>query len=461
MTNIESPTKVRPAGLLPKGQNLAWGVGSLGTITMISALSGLYLFFLVGVIKMPPALAGLLIFISKIVDMISDPAMGWISDRTNTRWGRRRPYMFFASFACPIALIFLFSVPSGLSPFATSVYVEVGLIFYALALTAFNVPYLAMPAEMTDDYHERSNIMSYRAVFLVGGSFVGSAVAGLILKTYGGGPEAYRIVGYFVAFVTFAAMMVAVLGTRKAKFTTYTRPTIPTINQIKIFLANKPFLVLGGVKAIQFLQISAGGAVTLFFFVNVLQKDEGLLFPFGLAVILGSVLSLRFWLPVIQRFGKRETFIAALLVQAALYLSWLAATNTEPLWLFMMRAACLGAVSGAVLICGQSMITDTIEYDRRLSGINREGTYSAVFSFVEKSMHAAGPLVVGLLLAWFGFDQSIARGQPQPESAQFAITFGQAILPALCSLSMAVGLIFYSLSEDKLKATKLHDLGQQ
>lgn len=458
---METPVKAVSGSLLPKGQNLAWGFGSLGTITMISAISSLYLFFLVSIVNIPIVLAGLLITVSKIIDMISDPAMGWISDRTNTRWGRRRPYMFFASFACAAALVFLFSIPTGLGVTATAVYVEIGLIFYALALTAFNVPYLAMPAEMTDDYHERSNIMSYRAAFLVGGSFVGSAIAGLILKTYDGGAEAYRIVGYFVAVVTLIAMLIATLGTGKAKFTTFTRPTIPSINQVKLFLANKPFLVLGGVKAIQFLQISAGGAVTLFFFVNVLQKDEGLLFPFGIAVISGSVLSLRFWLPIIRRFGKRETFIVALFFQALIYLSWLLATNTEPLWLFMIRAFCLGTMSGATLICGQSMITDTMEYDRRLSGINREGTYSAVFSFIEKSMHAAGPLVVSLLLAGLGFDQSIPRGQPQPESAQFAISFGQAILPALCSAGMAFGLFFYSLSEEKLKATTLHDLGQR
>ena len=143
-------------GFLPNPINLAWGVGSLGTITMINSVASLYLFYLVGVVKISPALAGALIFASKIVDMVSDPAMGWISDRTNTRWGRRRPYMFIASLACPIAMIMLFSVPTESGAVSIPVYVELSLVFFALALTAFNVPYLAMPAEMTDNYHERS-----------------------------------------------------------------------------------------------------------------------------------------------------------------------------------------------------------------------------------------------------------------------------------------------------------------
>lgn len=428
---------------------------------MISALSSLYLFFLVSIVGMSPALAGFLIFISKIVDMVSDPVMGWVSDRTNTRWGRRRPYMFVASFACALALIMLFSVPTESPNFPVAIYVEFALIFYALALTTFNVPYLAMPAEMTNDYHERSNLMSYRAVFLVGGSFMGSAVAGALLKTFGGGPDAYRIVGFVLAGVTLLTMLVSVIGTRNAQFTTFTRPSIPPLNQIKLFFVNKPFLVLGGIKAIQFLQLAAGGAVTLFFFVNILQKDEGLLFPFGIAVTIGSVLSLRLWLPVIKKFGKREVFFAALLLQSLVYLSWLLASPSEPLIVFMVRAFLLGSMSGATLICGQSMITDTIEYDRRLSGVNREGMYSSVFSFVEKSMHATGPLIVGVLLAWFGFDPSIPRGEPQPESAQTAIWIGQAWLPALCTAAMALGLLFYNLDEKKLKRTKVHPLGEQ
>lgn len=428
---------------------------------MISALSSLYLFFLVGVVGMSPALAGLLIFISKIVDMVSDPVMGWVSDRTNTRWGRRRPYMFVASFACALALILLFSVPTNSSNFPIAFYVEFALIFYAIALTAFNVPYLAMPAEMTNDYHERSNLMSYRAVFLVGGGFMGAAVAGALLKTLGGGADAYRTVGYVLAGVTFLAMFISVIGTKSAQFTTYQRPSIPAWNQIKLFFVNKPFLVLGGIKAVQFLQLSAGGAVTLFFFVNILQKDEGLLFPFGVAVTTGSILSLRLWLPIIKKYGKREVFFAALLLQMLVHLSWLLASPAEPLFIFVLRAFAVGAIGGALLICGQSMITDTIEYDRRLSGVNREGMYSSVFSFLEKSMHAVGPLIIGLLLTGLGFDPSIARGEAQPESAQNAIWIGKAWLPALCSAVMALGLLLYNLDEKKLKSAKVHPLGEQ
>lgn len=441
-----------------KGEHLAWGVGSLGSITMISAVSSLYLFFLISVIGLEPSLAGTLIFASKIVDMLSDPLMGWISDRSNTRWGRRRPYMFVGSFACGLSMLLIFSVPATPGTVSTIVFVELSLIFYALSLTAFNVPYLAMPAEMCSDYNERSTLMSYRAFFLVGGSFVGAAVAGKIITYFGSGADAYFRAGCFLGIVAFMSMMTTVLGTRSSTYTKYERSSVPTLNQFKLFLVNKPFLILGGVKAVQFLQLAIGSAVTLFFFINILQKDEGMLLPFGLAVSAGSVASIRLWLPIIRTLGKRNTFLFAVMLQCLLLLSWLLATPAEPLWVFMLRAALQGACGCGVLVCSQSMIVDTIDYDRRLSGINREGMFSSVFSFIEKSTHAAGPLIVGLILSAFGFDQTLPRGAPQPETARDAIVIGKAVLPAACSLIMAAGIWFYDLTEEKLEAASTHGL---
>ena len=458
VSDSASANRSQPATRGFKGEHLAWGVGSLGSITMISSVSSLYLFFLVSVVKMSPVLAGSLIFASKIVDMVSDPFMGWLSDRSNTRWGRRRPYMFGAAFACGAAMLLIFMLPiEGVGPSA-AVQVEMGLIFYALALTAFNVPYLAMPAEMCADYNERSTLMSYRAFFLVAGSFVGAAVAGQIIKYFGGGADAYLRAGAFLGLVAFISMLTAVVGTRHSSYTEYQRSSIPPLNQMKLFLVNQPFLVLGGVKAVQFLQLATSSAVSLFFFVDILQKDEGMLLPFGLAVSAGSVASIRLWLPIAQTMGKRNTFMLAVALQSLVHLSWLLATPAEPLWVFMLRAALMGACGCGVLVCSQSMIVDTIDYDRRLSGMNREGVFSAVFSFIEKSTHAAGPLVVGILLSVFGFDSSIPRGMPQPDSAMSAIVIGMAVLPAACSLIMAIGIWFYDLSEDKLASARIHDL---
>ena len=228
---------------------------------------------------------------------------------------------------------------------------------------------------------------------------------------------------------------------------------MPLKEQVIFFLVNKPFMVLGGIKVVQFLQLAAGGTSTFFFFVQVLQKGEQALFPFGIAYMGASLLSIRPWLMLINRFGKKEIFMFGLILQSMAFLSWVLATPTEPDWLLYLRAAALGGTISGIVICGQSMVLDVIEYDRRISGLNREGVASAAFSFLEKTMYAAGPLLIGALLTIYGFDNSLPRDAAQPESALFAMTLGMAWIPGLCSLVMFVGLLFYDLDEQKIAET--------
>ena len=140
-------------------------MGAMGTGVMIGALTGYGLYYMTNYLGIAAGVAGSLIGLSKFFDMISDPVMGQISDRTETKWGRRRPYLMVGAIACPLALLLLFHVPAFENNTTTVAVIFFVLLLYAAAFTSFNVPYFAMPAEMTSNYLERTVIMSQRIFF--------------------------------------------------------------------------------------------------------------------------------------------------------------------------------------------------------------------------------------------------------------------------------------------------------
>ena len=147
-----------PAGpsQLPFRIVFGWGLGTLGVAVLFNATSFLLLRFLTDFAGLAAAAAGLAIALSKVYDAITDPVMGVVSDRTRTPWGRRRPYLFLGGLACGAAFALLFHAPALGGGEASLALVFLLLLVYATAYTVFNVPYLAMPAEMTDSYHERT-----------------------------------------------------------------------------------------------------------------------------------------------------------------------------------------------------------------------------------------------------------------------------------------------------------------
>ena len=174
-THQEIPLKLR----------LSWGLGSLGTIAYLNVVTALVLVYLTTVMKIEPGVAGLLVFVARIFDAICDPLMGWLTDRTRTRWGRRRPYLLLGAVVCAVSLPLVYSQHLLIGTFDPALVALVALMLYSLGFTIFNVPYLTMPVEMTADRMQRLGIMGYRSVFMMIGSVIGSAIAPLIVEKLG------------------------------------------------------------------------------------------------------------------------------------------------------------------------------------------------------------------------------------------------------------------------------------
>jgi len=427
-----------------------WGLGTMATTTMLNGVSVVLLYFLVTYVKVEPVLAGALMFGSKILDVVTDPPMGIISDRTRSRLGRRRPWLLGASFFCGLSFAMLFNVPeSGIG--TTVVFVGAALALYALAYTAFQVPYMAMPAEMTDDYHQRTKVMSWRVVFMTLGNMIGAGGVPALAEQFGADRHAYGTMGLIVGGFIFLVMLSCFLLTRDARRTEPDSGTrISLGRQLSWLASNRPLLLLMGTKVAIYVGLASNIAVAMFFFSGVLKFGGKML---GLFLALQAITSIA-CLPlagwISKRIGKRAAYVAALVGFCGMVLTWLFATPDEPMAIFLARALLLGMFAAGAHLYGQSMLMDTFAWDYKLTGVRREGVLSAAFSFVEKACMALGPLIIGALFSSMGFDKDLPPTAEQSPSAVLAMYLGFVFIPVGMQVISITLLMFYRLTEKDL-----------
>ena len=427
-----------------------WGFGSMATATMLNAPTAALLFFLVTIIKLDPLIVGILIAVGKLIDVLTDPPIGALSDRTRTRFGRRRPWLLGSSLVCGIAFAALFNLPQ-LSVTGTYIYVGLALAFYAIAYTSFQVPYMAMPTEMTDDYHQRTKIMSWRVVFMSLGNLLGGGMFAAAAKNLGGDEAGYGLAAVYFGIFISAAMFATFFMTAGTRQTVAVKGQNETSlrQHFAWLIENKPLVILVSAKIATYLGVFASLTTALFFFKGVLQLDERsffLVFAVQMAVTI-LFMPVCNWLS--KQIGKKPAYILSLVGFCAVLASWLLAVPNEPTPLLIARAILLGMFGAGAHLYGQSMLIDTFALDYRITGQRREGILSASFSFVEKACAALSPLIVGALLAGMGFDKELPVDQ-QPESALQAIYIGYIFIPIACQAVVIFLLKFYHLTERDL-----------
>jgi GPH family glycoside/pentoside/hexuronide:cation symporter len=446
MTNASTaaPAAV-PDSRVPTRIAASWGAGTFGTMTILNGIATLLLFYLVSVVKLEPFVAGALVFGAKLLDVFVSPPMGVLSDRTRSRWGRRRPYLLGASFLCGLSFALLFSVPGATAPAATYAWVCFSLLLYVVSYTAFQVPYMAMPAEMTDDYHERTRVMTWRVGFMTIGNMMGFAGCPALVKAFGDDRHAYSQMGWTVGALICVAMLVAFLGTRGARETRSEGTPTSLLGELPSIAANRPLMLMIGVKVVLYAGIASFTAVMLFFVSSVLKKDATALAVFGVSSALATLafIPVQSWLS--RRMDKRNAYCLSLFGYSLTMLTWLAADPAEPLWVFALRSGVQGALNAGLFLHSNSMLADTFAYDHQLSGRRREGLLSAAFAFVEKISLAFGPLIIGALLSSMGFDKDLAPQADQSASAVEAMWIGFLWIPIASQLASLVLMSFYRL----------------
>ncbi|MFA9432083.1 MFS transporter [Egicoccus sp. AB-alg2] len=428
---------------LSRGTYLGYGVGSVGT-GIFSTVPGLLLLtFLVRQLQVPAALAGLVILVPRLWDVVTDPFVGSLSDRTRGRWGPRRPWLLAGALTLPVAFALLFRVPE-LSGRSAAWYVLGVYVLGTTAFTVFQVPYVAMPAEMTQDYHERTTIISWRIALLTVGILVAGGLAPEIVAAGGGGRDGYALMGLAVGAVLFVALSACFLGTRRAPVIEPVEATAPFRAQLRAAAGNRAFFVLLGCFVVQALGIGAMLAGVDFFAAYVLG-DAGQTSILFACLVGPALVTMPLWTWVGRRFGKRTGYVACSTVFALGGLS-LVTASPDRLWLVYMQVFVMGTAYAGTQLFPFAMLPDAISLDTARTGLHRAGAFTGIWTAGEKGGMAIGPALYALILAATGFLETEGGTiVQQPASALTGVLVGFTVVPALLVLGGLVFLRRYDL----------------
>jgi Na+/melibiose symporter-like transporter len=450
----ESGHEAPHSGAAPQGADLrvrlqvAYGTGSLFTSIFGTLPQVVLLFYMTSVLGITPALAGAVVLVPKLFEVVFDPLLGLWSDSLRSPWGRRRPLMAAGVVGIALSMPWLFNPVVYEDSSATALHV--GLVFFActLAYSLFFVPYLSLPTEMTDRPDVRTRLMAWRIGFLSAGVLTAGAGAPWIVKWAGSGLHGYAVMGWIFTAICVLAMVIALAGTAKARLASPNTHSLGIVQQLRLVRANRPFVLLAAAYGLQVCGQGAFAASLPYFIAHVLQRPPQTAGVFFLCVTGTALIVLAPWVMAARRLSKRTAYLWASAVYASASLWAWTYSSTTDLAVMLLGFVVLGIGFGGMELFSHAMLPDAAEEDRAHSGMNREALFSGVWIATEKLGFALGAGVVAALLHWGHYQ--VAGGQAltalQPDSAVTAIRIAAAAVPAAMFLLSMPLIARYALT---------------
>lgn len=436
---------------LSVGQKAGWGLADMGIVVFVIVKQLLVLSFLTNYLNVPVGIAGLLTTSVLIFDIITDPIIGYLSDRTHSRWGRRVPWMVIGALILSGGIIGLFGVPQSLSLFGTIIWVGG---FFALATVGFTmvaIPYGATAGEMTQDPKERSTMMGFRMAFASVGILLGGAV---IPQLAGGTRDGHFIAAIYVAPIIILSIWGSLWSTRTAP-----RILSPSARGFMstwlLVFKNKPFVILVclyGIMTLAIALITAGlpfAAIYLIFdsgnsLLSPASSALGILSLLFACFVFGSILSQAFWVWMSARLGKVSALIFGLVIYIILLIAIFVSLPSVDIMLIAILFVVAGMTNGAYQQIPWAIYPDLMDITRSESGDAIEGAFSAIWLFGQKVANAIAPLILSLILALFGWRESGEGFTDQVPEALRALQNSITILPAFILALAILGLFYFS-----------------
>lgn len=414
---------------------LAYGVGDIGFSLTDTTLGVLFFIFLLDVAGLDPFKASLAIWVGRSWDWINDPLIGYIADRTRTRWGRRRPYLLFGFIPFGFSFAMMWSTPSFENQWALMAYYAVVYFIYDAMFTLVSMPYVALTPELTQDYDERTSLTSYRMAFSLIGGLVAFVVPLMIIGSLEpGNANRVQTMGIIFGIISALPLLFTFFGTReKEEYASQPQPGLR--EQFRAVRGNRPFWFAAGVFLFTWTAVEIIQNLLLLFLKYHMKLEAESEIVAG-AVFVTALIVLPFWVWISQKTDKRVSYIYGMLFFILVMIT-LGFLDSSLGFSVVIALACFAGIGvSAVHVLTWAMIPDAVEVDELESGARHEGMYYALVTLLRKMASSIFIPMIGLVLGWTGY---VSNSAQQPESAIWAI---RILIGPVASLFLLGGILF-------------------
>lgn len=430
---------------LSRRTKLMYGAGDTGFSLTSTIIGAYFLIFMTDVVGVAPGIAAIAIFIGRSWDYINDPLFGHLSDRTRSRWGRRRPYLLFGALPYALAFTMLWFRPPFESPFLLAAYYALAYVLYDTAATAIYMPYFALTPELTEDYDERTSLTTYRMFFSIFGSLLAFTVPLLIVGSFTpeNGPRVLLMAAIF-GVASALPMFLVFFGTRERReFMVQERPDFR--ESLQAAFRNRPFVFGLVIYLLTWITVDILQTSLLFFIKYVVQREaqNDLIMA---TIFVTAILALPLWNRASARWNKRWAYVAGISFWAVVQIALITLGPAAPLSLLLLMCVLAGIGVAAAHVLPWSILPDAIEWGEMQTGERHEGMFYSLVMLMHKVSASLAVPAVGLILQFTNYMPNAAQ---QPSSALMGIRIVIGPIPALLLCAGILFAILYPLGREE------------
>ncbi len=440
-------------------EKIGYGFGDFASSMFWKLFTMYLLFFYTDVFGISAAMVGTMFLVTRVFDGLNDPIMGIIADRTNTKWGKFRPYLLWMAIPFAVVGVFTFTVPN-FDPSGKLIYAYITYTLMMIVYTAVNVPYASLLGVMTSNIKERTSLATYRFIFAFAGSILVLAFAeplvSIFSKTNTVGIE-NQAKGWQYTAIIFAAIAAILFYftflLTKERITPSKEQKTNLKADLKNLAKNKPwFILLGaGVCALIFNSLRDGS--TIYYFKYYFENQDAFKLPVlniditysTLYLVLGqaaNILGVILAKPISAKMGKKYTFFTAMVVATILscIFFWFEESNLELIFIFQFL---ISTCAGIIFPLLWSMYADIADFSEWKTGRRATGLIFSSSSMSQKMGWTLGGALTGWMLAYYGFEANATQSENAKEGIRMMLSF----IPAIGAIGSAIFIYFYKLDD--------------